>query len=166
MNPVVARESCPLDDARRERFAHAVASGLSPKAAAAEAGFARPRQAFRLLASPAVARRIAALRCERAGGGSRDLGPLIDKLLGIFDAGLALKNAQALVAARGALVEAARLKQLLPFAPGEAPPPAAPVATGEPFHWTDKEMSDEEWNAHFGPEAPGGKIGWKPAEGD
>ncbi|HEV2365507.1 MAG TPA: hypothetical protein VGS12_15055 [Caulobacteraceae bacterium] len=160
----LARSAFPLENERREAFAQAVARGMSCARAAEKAGFGFHRHGARLARARDVAARIGAIRASLAGGGSRELGPLIDRLLGIFVAGVTLNNAAALVAARSALVEAARLKQLLPFAPGEGPPAAAPAPTGEPFHWTDKEMSDEEWNAHFGPEAPGGKIDYNPGE--
>jgi hypothetical protein len=67
------------------------------------------------------------------------VGPLIDALMEAVEDARKLDNAAAFVAVRGLIVEAARLKQMLP----EHDPRTPPMPP----------MTAEEWLRRFGPEA-------------
>ncbi len=126
-----------LDNPRREMFAQALARGCGPSQAEREAGYSRCSKATRArVASKQIKDRLAQIGKERAGGNSPDIGPVIDKLMELANASADLKTAAAMVAARGFLVEAARLKGLLP---APAPPPR-------------RRLSNEEWLAEYAPE--------------
>jgi len=79
--------------------------------------------------------RAAEIQTE-AIGGTRDLTPLINRMIQLSAQAAALNSAAALREAKDLLVEAARLKGLLP-----APPPPPPMPR----------MSREEWLAKYAP---------------
>lgn len=127
-----------LDDPRREMFAQALARGCGPGQAEREAGYSHCAKGTRArVKSKQIKGRIAQIKKERAGGDSPDIGPVIDKLMALANAAGKLKTAAAMVAARGFLVEAARLKGLLP---APAPPPR-------------RRLSTEEWLAEYAPKS-------------
>lgn len=121
---------------RYEPFAEALSRGLSPMAAAVDAGFAKSQtQACKRAGRPEVVARVEELRRLRDWGGSRDLGPLIDELGAAVQEARKLNSAAAFVAVRGLIVEAARLKQMLPQ-------PQRPIP---------RQMTTAEWLEEFGP---------------
>jgi len=122
-----------LSNARREAFCQARAAGKS----LAEAGKAGryDNQWSRVDAAPEVQARIAEIRRETAVD-ARDLVPLIEKMIGLVDNAVDLKSAAGMREAKALLVEAARLKGLLP------PPATAPL---------QPPMSRQEWMARFAP---------------
>ena len=118
---------------RYEPFAQALSRDLDPVAAAREAGFkGNKTQSCERALRPAVVARVEELRRRRDWGGSRDVGPLIDELMAAAQQARTLKTAAAFVAVRGLIVEAARLKKMLP-APEE--PRRAPMTQAE---WLEK----------------------------
>ncbi|MHB8530686.1 MAG: hypothetical protein ACYC8V_14405 [Caulobacteraceae bacterium] len=142
----------PLPRRLQEAFAQALARGLEARAAAKAAGYRKTRAARRLQRDPAIAARVVTLKADLAGGGSRDTRAQIEELIAICADARALGDPRGLAIARACIVDAAKLKLLLP---AEAPSPSQGAVIAE----LDREMSDEEWNSRFGPEAPGGKIG-------
>ncbi|MDB5483121.1 MAG: hypothetical protein JWO83_4174 [Caulobacteraceae bacterium] len=135
---------------RQEAFAQALAQSLSPDEAAQTAGCKGERKQARARAKlPKFVERVQELKHERAWGGSRDLGPLIDELMGAVQEARKLDSAAAFVAVRGLIVEAARLKKLLP----EPQPPPRPQMT--PEEWMRK-FNPEGWLRQYGPEAARG----------
>ena len=125
-----------LPSPRREAFAQGLARGAAPVAAWQEAGYARHMgRALAAAAEKDVAARVVEIGVERAGGGSADLGFLIDQCIALADKAGDLGTAAGMVAARGFLVEAARLKGLLP---APVPPPR-------------RRLSTEEWLAKHAP---------------
>ncbi|MGH6987788.1 MAG: hypothetical protein ACRED9_13260 [Caulobacteraceae bacterium] len=147
--PDEALGALPLIRFRREAFAWALAGGLAPRAAARAAGYAALRKANRLARASDIRARRAFLSRQLARGGGPDLTSVIDQLLDIAHDGVALGHAGGLTAARLALVEAARLKRLPP-ARGAAPP-----GLDAPPRDLETPLSDEEWLARHGPQAPG-----------
>ena len=126
-----------LRNVRREAFAQAMARGTAPIDACSEAGYGRwYKQAKRLSTNAEIIARIEEIREHEAGGGSDDLAPVIDALMSLAKKAAGLNTAAAMGAARGALAEAARLKQLLP----------KPKTAGE----IEAEMQHEEWLEQFG----------------
>ncbi len=134
-----------LKNARQEAYCQARAKGSAPVAAYVEAGYAYSgRYRFpRLEEKNDISERIAELVHHLARGGSRDLGPVIDEMLSMARAAIEVKNAAAFVAAKGFLVEAARLKLMLPH---------DGWANKRPH--IDINLSDEEWTKRFGAPAP------------
>jgi len=132
----------PFDDARREKCAQLLAGGASIVGASRDAGYprhgtrARERAAHRDMKT-----RIVEIHAELARRGDPDLGPVIDALMAAAqDAKDKIGGSPAgVVAIRGLLAEAARLKGLVP---APAPPP-------EPVCLPD--LDDETWMARFGP---------------
>ena len=121
---------------RYEPFAQALSRDLNPVAAAKEAGFkGNKTQSCERALRAEVAARVEELKRLRDWGGSRDLGPLIDELGAAVQEARTLKTAAAFVAVRGLIVEAARLKKMLPEPEAPRRPP----------------MTPEEWLAKFGP---------------
>ncbi|MEO8812273.1 MAG: hypothetical protein ABI376_05095, partial [Caulobacteraceae bacterium] len=100
-----------LINRRHEAFARARAEGASPRAAYAAAGYpAASRHWARIATRVDVVARAAQIARGRAWGGSRDLSPVIDEMMRMAFAAERLDSAAGLAAAKGFLVEAARLK--------------------------------------------------------
>jgi hypothetical protein len=130
-----------LTIARRELFAQGLAQGLSPDEAAVKAGYeGEKKQARKRALHPKVVERVEELRRLRAWGGSSDVGPLIDELMKTVQEARKLDTAAAFVAIRGLIVEAARLKQMLPETESDDPP--------------CRELTREEWVEKFSPKTP------------
>ena len=125
---------------QQEMFAQAMADGCTAVEAAGKAGY-RDRWLKRSedrVGIPVIAARIARLKAERARH-LADVGPVITLLMDQAEAAGLLGSAAGFTAARGLLIEAARLK-------AAAPPP--PTSAGPPL---EREMTEEEWLAEFGP---------------
>ena len=121
-------------------FALALATGAPIVEAFSCAGYKKRKCAAAMARRDDVVTRVAEIKIERAGGGSRDVGPLIDTCMKAIEAAMALGTASGLVAARGLIAEAAKLKQMLP--PDRAlPDPQI------------RDLTDEEWTAIYGPKA-------------
>jgi hypothetical protein len=120
-----------LKNSRYEAFAHQLALDLNPQDAALAAGFAKSQtQACNRALRPEIVARVEELQRLRDWGGSRDLGPLINELGAAVQVARKLDTAAAFVAIRGLIVEAARLKQMLPEPEPEEPderPPRTPA---------------------------------------
>lgn len=129
-----------LKNPKREAFARARAKGLAPKAAYAEAGYRSEWRAAALAESDEVKERVAEILDHKAWGGSRDLGGVIDELRDAFRAAVKLNTAAGMVAARGLVTEAARLKQMLP--------------REETNTIRRPSLSEAEWTLLYGPNAP------------
>ena len=134
----------PLDNKRHETVARALVAGLSPKTAYQIGGYGRPAGgAVPLAERPDVTARVAELKDERAGGDSPEIGPVIDELMRLAKISGKLGSAAGMVAARGLLAEAAKLKGLL----GEPTRARAPGSTAlEPL------MTVDEWIATLPPQ--------------
>ena len=130
-----------LEDERREAFARNLADDMPAWRAWAAAGYAAKGGRGRIVAQRKdVKARVAELVRARKWGGSSDLGPVIDECMRLAQVAGGMDSAAAMVAARGFLVEAARLKGLL-----GAPAPAACAPEPRP------ELTDEEWLARYAP---------------
>jgi hypothetical protein len=141
-----------LKNSRYEAFAHQLAQDLNPQDAAVAADFAKSQtQACRRALRPEIVARVEELKRLRDWGGSRDLGPLINELGAAVQEARTLKTAAAFVAVRGLIVEAARLKKMLPEP--EAPP--RPQMT--PEEWLRK-FNPEQWRRDYGPEGSAANI--------
>lgn len=129
-----------LTISRQEAFAQALMQGLSPEEAAEKAGYKGERKQARQRArQPKFVERVEELKRLRDWGGSSDVGPLIDELMMAVQEARKLDTAAAFVAVRGLIVEAARLKQLLPETePDELPRP----------------LTIEEWTEKYSPKTP------------
>ena len=115
----------------REAFAQAMAAGINHIVAAKAAGYAEPHNYRQFADRPRIAKRIEDIRRERAWGGARDLGGLIDAAMTVADAvgSDGPKGAHG----RQGLVRAgpqARSPPPRPAAPSR--PPAAPAASSFP----------------------------------
>ncbi len=116
-----------LDNPRWEAFANARAREVPTIEAARIAGYAKPNQsAASLERRPEIRGRIGVILERRRGGGSPDLGGLIDRLIALADKAAETADARAIDVARGCLAEAGRLKQLLPAERPAIPPPPLP----------------------------------------
>jgi len=112
---------------------------MKPIEACVEAGYARwHSQSGNLSADAAITARIEEIRQHLRWGGSRDLGPVIDAMMALALAKDTVKSAAGVMAAKSLMVEAARLKQLLPR--------ARTVGTGP----MDVQISHEEWLKRYG----------------
>ncbi len=134
----------PFDAPRRERCAQFQARGASVAQASKKAGYPRHNtRAVARAAHPAMVRRIGEIKAEMARQGDPDLGPVIDALLAAAsEAGKCDKireTAAGLVAIRGLLAEAARLKALVPK--------QAPLD----YDLMEPDLPDDVWMARFGP---------------
>ena len=125
-----------IKNSRYEATAQALSRDLNPQEAALEAGFTKAQtQACKRALRPEIVARVEELRRLRDWGGSRDLGPLINELGAAVQDARTLKTAAAFVAVRGLIIEAARLKKMLP----------------EPQEPRRVPMTPEEWVAKFAP---------------
>ena len=133
----------PLLDPKREQFARGLAAGEEPWSAwfVVAKSFARAH-ADALAVAPDVVARVAGLLREQYGDGPEDLVPVISRYMRWADEARALKTAAGMVAARGFLAEAARLKR----PSSRRGPPAVGIEPNP-----DPDMSDEEWLAQFAP---------------
>ncbi|MGH6987539.1 MAG: hypothetical protein ACRED9_11965 [Caulobacteraceae bacterium] len=136
----------PLVRREREQFAWGIARGISPSEAARAAGYANPGRGASLARAKDIAARARFVKRHLERGGSADLSAIIEALMDLADEGRRLGAAAGLAAAKGALVEAARLKQLLPV--------AAPETRAELDLAREAELTDEEWLAKYGPVPP------------
>ncbi len=133
-----------LKNARYEAYARARVRGLDPKRAYYAAGYSgEGRNYGRVEQTPKVIARIEELRGENLWSECEDLGPLIDELGRLVKAAGRLDSAASLVAARGLIAEAARLKIL------QADRALAQIPAIETLR---PEMSREEWMATYGEE--------------
>ncbi len=145
----------------QEAFAQAMAAGANHIVAAKAAGYAEPHNYRQFADRPRIAKRIEDIRRERAWGGSRDLGGLIDAAMTVADA-VGSDGPKGATAAKGLYELVHKLKAHLPDPAAPSRPPAAPAASSFPAldlvaHPTDAPVSEAEWLARYGPEAPGGK---------
>jgi hypothetical protein len=125
-----------IKNSRYEATAQALSRDLNPQDAAVAAGFAKSQtQACRRALRPEIVARVEELKRLRDWGGSRDLAPLINELAGAVQEARKLDSAAAFVAVRGLIVEAARLKKMLP----------------EPQEPRRVPMTLEEWEAKCAP---------------
>lgn len=138
-----------LDRPEREKFAQAIVEGYLPRQAFTKAGYREVREgrAQKLLVDPSVVIRVAEIRSE-AIRRAADLEPIINGLMWAAAGAANLNTAPAYVAARGLLVEAARLKLLL-----ASPPPDMPAIAKPPP--PPRDMTEEEWLAAFAPKPTG-----------
>ncbi len=139
---------------RQEAFAQAMADGANYKEAAARAGYTRNGK--RLADNSNIKERIDQIRRARIGGGSREFGALMNELVATAFQARDLDTAQGMTAAKGLFELVGRYKDKLPD-PNAASAPAATAV----LHPDDEDLSEEEWTARYGPEAPGWKTGWK-----
>jgi len=102
-----------FENVRMEALAQALAKGLPLHAATKEAGFSRQNDVSKRRAARAdVVARVAEIAAERIETAA-DVVPLIAQLTELATAAGKLGSAAGMTAARGLLVEAARLKGLL-----------------------------------------------------
>jgi hypothetical protein len=128
-------------NARQDAFARAQAEGRGALDAYLQAGYeGKSRQkrnyANELARNPEIRARVEALRDEMTWGGTADIAPVIQELIGLARRVGDKPTAAQMVAARGILVEIARLKGQL--ARSDAPAPDLPP-----------QMSHEEWLATY-----------------
>ena len=134
-----------FDDERREKFAQGLARGLTASRAWAAAGYAPKGPRARLVAEREdVKARVTELIRAREWGGSGDLAPVINECMRLALVAGELPSAAGMVAARGLLAEAARLKGLL-----GAAAPAPDELSARP------ELTDDEWLAKYAPTPAG-----------
>ncbi len=124
-----------LENLKREAFAQARAAGASVARASLAAGYAPSHgNGWRIARDEKVKARVAEL--ERAAvGASRDLAPVIAEMLRLSKEAAKLDSAAGMREAKDFLVQAARLKGLLPRAP-------VPI---------EPEMTMAEWLAEYAP---------------
>jgi hypothetical protein len=136
----------PFDDPRRERCARNLARGMSHSRASRDAGYAgRASHAKERSENPRMSERIKEIKAEFARQGDPDLGPVIDALMTSATKAYEEKDVKmtpaGLVAVRGLLAEAARLKGLVPRTTIEDDDNMLP------------DLDDDAWMARFGPAA-------------
>ena len=124
---------------KMEAFAVLLGEGVHRLKAYARAGYsAKSSRSKKLSLRADVIARAKEVAKHRAGGGSSDLSGIIDMLIEVAHEARTLNSAPGYVAARAALVEAARLKGLLPSRAEDADDP--------PY----RELTVEEWDAKYG----------------
>ncbi len=141
-----------LINAKREAFAQAMADGAEPGAAARAAGYKHSGNG--LQEEYDIIARVEEIRLHRLGGGSRDPGPLMDYLMEMAIAARDRGTPQDFKNTVWMFDLIGKLKAQLPD-PSSTPP--APVLLPH-----DVVLTDAEWMARYGPEAPGGKPDWSP----
>lgn len=105
-----------LDNARHERFAQFVASGMPAKRAAVDAGYTASRAEItgsELVRNRNVAARITELQEQAARKTGLTAERIINDLLRIAEKGEELREASGLAVARGALMDAAKVAGLI-----------------------------------------------------
>jgi len=128
-----------IRDPRREAFARAWADGFVPREAYDKAGYKAqdpniPGEVARIAGRDDVLERVTELRAEMDWGSTPDIAPVINELRRLAKKAGDMDTAAAMIAARGLLAEAAKLKRLLsePDAPAmERPPPEPPMSNAE-----------------------------------
>ena len=129
----------PIRYQKMDAFAVLLGQGVPRIAAYARAGYSvRSGRSKKLSERADVIARAAEVAHHRARGGSRDLSFIINRLIEFAEKAAALNTAPGYMAARAALVDAARFKGLLP---------ADADADDEP---TPRELTVEEWEAQYG----------------
>jgi hypothetical protein len=128
-----------LKHAKYEAFARALAKGKDVMEAYAAAGYAPPHRqmALRLARQEAISARTQELQNEALWGGSRDVSVVINALMKLAEG--EATTAAMVAAKRSCLVEAAKLKAMLP----DLSQPQV-VFTPAP------QLSQEEWIAKYG----------------
>ncbi len=139
---------------RREAFAQAFADGDNHLVAGKKAGYVEPYNCKGFEDLPEIKDRIAEIRRARLGGGSREVGVLIDELAETAIKARDLGTAPGVVAAKGLFDLVGKYKDKLPDPNAASAPQAAPAVLVDPL---DADLSEEEWLARYGPDAPGGK---------
>ncbi len=129
-----------LANPRHETFARARAAGLARLEAYRSAGYRGNGNVGKIDGHKEVKERIAELELNAQWGGSSDLGPVINALMGLAVKAGELGTAAGMTAARGLLAEAATLKGKL----GALARSARPERPREI-------LTDEEWLAKYGP---------------
>lgn len=124
-----------LENARREAYAQARARGVPICDAYIAAGYKGRKHASRLNRIETVIQRIEELRDDMPWGGTLELAPVVSLLGKAAERAVDLKTAASLVAARGLLVEVAKLKIRL-----AETAPRAPRAMQLP-----PALTDDEW---------------------
>ncbi len=124
----------PLPLLHEETLARALARGLSRNAARAEARYARHSRRGRERAARAdIAARAGELRDARQWGETREVSEMIGALMRLAGKAGEMRTAAAMVAARGLLAEAAKLKGQLgdPADTFDSTPPEPPMSRAE-----------------------------------
>jgi hypothetical protein len=125
-----------LVNRRHEAFARARAAGAGDFEAYVKAGYEKSsRHWTRIAARADVNARTAEIAQENQWGGSRSLGPVINEMMRLAALCGQKDTPAAMAQARAFLVEAARLKELLPHEP------AGPV---------ERELTPAEWTERHG----------------
>lgn len=137
-----------LDNARHERFAQFVASGMAASAAYVKAGYSEKSatvEPYRLLEKPSVIERIAQLQEQAARKTGLTAERIINDLLRIAEKGEELQEASGLAVARGALMDAAKVAGLIVEKRQNE-------NTTTVKHVRNLPKSAEEWKQRFGPD--------------
>ncbi len=143
--PAVPADVPPLRHKMREACAQHLARGLSMRAAINAAGYKQYKTKLaQAMMAPEVVARVETIRRQLAGGGSRNIAPLIDLLLTYATLSSNLGTAAGMREARGMVVEAARLKALLPEEPDDDPNASE--------DWAATPYNREQWLAEFAPQ--------------
>jgi phage terminase small subunit len=134
LNPEEARMAA-LANSRHEAFAQHRFRGLTQVAAAEAAGYPEgTRYGSKLDSRKEVKARIAEIKRALPWGGSRNLAPVIDALVGTAKAASKLNSAAGMKAAGDLWRQVAELKQKLPEEPDIAAMPDEPMTAQE---WLD-----------------------------
>ena len=131
----------PIRYQKMDAFAVLLGRGVPRIAAYARAGYSvRSGRSKKLSERADVIARAEEVAHHRARGGSRDLTFIIDRLIEFAEKAAALNTAPGYMSARAALVDAARLKGLLP----------TDDVAGSDDEPTPRELTVEEWEAQYG----------------
>jgi hypothetical protein len=133
----------PFKNPFHEVMAQARARGL-PERDAVLAAYKSYEEKYALpLRTPEGKAYVAALKRQRAGGGSSDVAPLIDILLDYAERAAGQNTAAAMREARAMVMDAAQLKALLP-------PERDAASAAE--DWNPAPYNREEWLAKYAPQ--------------
>ena len=130
-----------LTNPRHEAYARARATGGSKSAAYKEVGYAASSNTGRVETIKGVPERIAELRDHVHWGETSDVAPVINELMRLAREAGAFKTAAGMVAAKGLLAEAARLKGRL----------AEPITGERIASKRNPPLSNAEWLAKHAP---------------
>ena len=123
---------------KQEAYAQAIAHGATWREATVEAGYSmNSSEASERVNHPAIVARVAELILEQQWGGSRDLAPVIDAMRRLFEDSHTMTSAAAIKERREILVQAARLKALLPLP--------------EPSYVREPPLTSAEWLEKYAP---------------